>query len=384
MLLFSLKVIFYERYTVLRLRQTLARFIIDRGWYQMETVSKEKENWLSMFQFDNHNTTKTVSKEKNQYFPRVYFQLKNDYLYVRFPLDGMKFQDQFLDVAKTLELSFFSELVKQEMEEGYVCYQFIYAISRDRIMIQDVLSQNGRINLMKRVEWNFDKLPHMLISGGTGAGKSYVILSLILGLIRGESEKEDLKIIDPKNADLADLEGIFPYVSSKKGGILKAIREFKEEMLQRSEDMKQLPTYETGHNYRHFGLRPQFLIFDEFVAFMEMLEYSEQSKVMSDMKQIIMLGRQAGFFIILGLQRPDAKYLADGIRDQFHFRLALGRNSETGYSMMFGDTNKKFMQKEIMGFGYVDAGKGVISEFYSPFVPSDFDFMDEFKKISKE
>lgn len=42
------------------------------------------------------------------------------------------------------------------------------------------------------------------------------------------------------------------------------------------------------------------------------------------------------------------------------------------------------MQKEIMGFGYVDAGKGVISEFYSPFVPSDFDFMDEFKKISKE
>ena len=34
------------------------------------------------------------------------------------------------------------------------------------------------------------------------------------------------------------------------------------------------------------------------------------------------------FFLILACQRPDAKYLGDGIRDQFNFRVALGRMSE--------------------------------------------------------
>ena len=62
----------------------------------------------------------------------------------------------------------------------------------------------------------------------------------------------------------------------------------------------------------------------------------ESGDVMSKIKQIVMLGRQMGFFIILSCQRPDAKYLGDGIRDQFMFRVALGRMSEMGYGMMFG------------------------------------------------
>lgn len=64
-----------------------------------------------------------------------------------------------------------------------------------------------------------------------------------------------------------------------------------------------------------------------------MLSAKENMAVMNKLKQIVMLGRQAGFFIILACQRPDAKYLQDGIRDQFNFRVALGRMSELGYSM---------------------------------------------------
>ena len=44
-------------------------------------------------------------------------------------------------------------------------------------------------------------------------------------------------------------------------------------------------------------------------------------------------------FIDAGLG-GDAKYLGDGIRDQFNFRVALGRMSEMGYGMMFGETTK--------------------------------------------
>ena len=93
---------------------------------------------------------------------------------------------------------------------------------------------------------------------------------------------------------------------------------------------------------------------------------------MNKLKQIVMLGRQAGFFLILACQRPDAKYLGDGIRDQFNFRVALGRMSEMGYGMMFGsDVQKDFFLKRIKGRGYVDVGTSVISEFYTPLYQKD-------------
>lgn len=106
-----------------------------------------------------------------------------------------------------------------------------------------------------------------------------------------------------------------------------------------------------------------------------MLSAKENMAVMNKLKQIVMLGRQAGFFIILACQRPDAKYLQDGIRDQFNFRVALGRMSELGYSMMFGDVDKDFFLKQIRGRGYVDVGTNVISEFYTPLVPKGHDFL---------
>ena len=146
--------------------------------------------------------------------------------------------------------------------------------------------------------------------------------------------------------------------------------------------MKQLPTYQTGKNYAHMGLEPHFLILDEYVAFLECLKREENNEVLSDMKKIIMLGRQAGYFLIVACQRPDAKYFGDGIRDQFNFRVALGRMSEMGYGMMFGETTKDFFLKQIKGRGYVDVGTSVISEFYTPLVPKGHDFLKEIKKLT--
>ncbi|EAD9483308.1 cell division protein FtsK [Listeria monocytogenes] len=373
-LVFISKVLFYEKYILLKQRQTLARLVIDRRYYETEQVSKE-----NLFDFDISWGNKQ-GKEKIAYFPKIYFQAKEGYLYVRFPTDGRAYQEQFLQLNSTLETAFYGELESVIREDGYICYKLLYAIARDRLNIKELHSDKGKLALMKRTVWDFDKLPHMLVSGGTGAGKTYTILSVLLGLLKGACKKEDIIICDPKNADLADLKDIFPHVFYAKGGIKASVRTFKNDMLARSTEMKEMDNYVTGKNYRFLGLRPQFLIFDEFVAYMEMLDYKEQAELLSDLKQIVMLGRQAGYFLIVGLQRPDARYLADGIRDQFHLRIALGRNSDTGYTMMFGETNKKFTFKEIPGFGYVDAGKGVISEFYSPLVDASFDFITEFKK----
>ncbi|MBO1005030.1 hypothetical protein IPU62_20320 [Pseudogracilibacillus auburnensis] len=152
-------------------------------------------------------------------------------------------------------------------------------------------------------------------------------------------------------------------------------------MNERSEKMKTMPNYKTGGNYASVGLPPHFIIFDEYVAFMEMLDHREKQEVLENMKQLTILGHQAGVFLILANQRPDAKYLADGIRDQFNFRVALVRNSETWYGMMFGDVDNTFVNKRIKGGGYADYGVSIITEFYKSLVPKGYDFLHEIGKV---
>ena len=210
-------------------------------------------------------------------------------------------------------------------------------------------------------------------TGGTGGGKTYFILTIIEALLRTNAV---LYILDPKNADLADLGTVMDRVYYKKEDMIDCVNAFYDGMVARSEAMKLMPNYKTGQNYAYLGLAPHFLIFDEYVAFMECLNTKESIAVLSQLKKIVMLGRQAGYFLILACQRPDAKYFSDGIRDNFNFRVALGRMSELGYGMMFGsDVKKKFYQKRIKGRGYCDVGTSVISEFYTPLVPKGHDFL---------
>ena len=283
-------------------------------------------------------------------------------------------------MEKKLETGLYCELVSKELHDSYVEYVLLYDTIANRITINEVQAEHGSLRLMKNVWWEYDKLPHMLIAGGTGGGKTYFILTLIEAMLRSNAV---MYILDPKNADLADLSVVMPEVWYKKDDITACIDRFYDGMMARSEAMKLMENYRTGENYAYLGLSPHFLIFDEYVAFMEMLTTKENAAVLNKLKQIVMLGRQAGYFLILACQRPDAKYLGDGIRDQFNFRVALGRMSELGYSMMFGEVDKDFFLKQIKGRGYVDTGNSVISEFYTPLVPKGHDFLKEIGRLSQ-
>ena len=345
--------------------------ILENKWYESEVIKDD-----GFFKDLNHNK----QKEKIVYFPKMYYKLNEGLIYIQVEITLGKYQDQLLNLEKKLESGLYCELVSKELKYSYIEYVLLYDTIANRISINDVKVKDGSLKLMKSVYWEFDKLPHMLIAGGTGGGKTYFILTIIEALLNTNSV---LYVLDPKNADLADLKAVMPNVYYKKDDMILCIKNFYDEMMKRSEAMKTMDNYKTGENYAYLGLPAHFLIFDEYVAFMEMLGTKENTAVLNKLKQIVMLGRQAGFFLILACQRPDAKYLGDGIRDQFNFRVALGRMSELGYNMMFGESNKDFFLKQIKGRGYVDVGTNVISEFYTPLVPKGHDFLEEIGKIMK-
>lgn len=362
----------FDRYKQLIHRQKLARMILENHWFESETTQH-----TGFFT----DLSAGRSKERITYFPRMYYRMEKGLLHIQTEISLGKYQDQLLNLEKKLESGLYCELTDKVLHDSYVEYTLLYDMIANRISIEDVQAQGGKLRLMKNVWWEYDSLPHMLIAGGTGGGKTYFILTLIEALLRTNAT---LYILDPKNADLADLAAVMPEVYSKKEEMIACIDRFYDGMMARSEGMKSMEGYKTGENYAYLGLPAHFLIFDEYVAFMEMLGTKENAAVLNKLKQIVMLGRQAGFFLVLACQRPDAKYLGDGIRDQFNFRVALGRMSELGYSMMFGETQKQFFLKPIKGRGYVDVGTSVISEFYTPLVPKGHDFLQTIGGLAEQ
>lgn len=354
----NLLVTYYER---LVQKQQIARQIKAEGLYKEISVEKRK---------------RIVG------YPKVYYEVMDGHINVLFPVVGEN-QNKHLNMEKSLETALYAEVTDKISEKGYVRYKFLSDMMSQRINVDDIVCENGRMRLMKNKYWEFDELPHMLISGGTGGGKTFFILMVIKALAEAGA---DLKILDPKMADLSDLKAVFPAgtVYDTKDGMLMTLKKFEEEMMLRMQEMKTMPGYREGEGmrYSHLGLKPKFLIFDEYVAFYDSLEYAEKTKVSKSMAQLAMKGRQAGYFLIIGCQRPDSEYFGGGVRDQFMFRLTLGRMSGVGYRMMFGEVDKVFLNKEIKGRGYVDFGNGVISEFYSPFVPTGYSFYEKLKQLN--
>ena len=89
------------------------------------------------------------------------------------------------------------------------------------------------------------------IAGGTGGGKTYFILTLIEALLHTDSAV----YLRPENADLADLGSVMANVHYRKEDLLSCIDTFYEEMMKRSEEMKQMENYKTGENYAYLGLQ---------------------------------------------------------------------------------------------------------------------------------
>lgn len=268
---YCLMVIFPNWYRQLKHRQKITRMILQNHWYEIEIVQRE-----GFFK----DLSSNQSKERITYFPKVFYKMVDGYLIISVEISLNSYQDQLLHLEKKLESGLYCELVEKELEDSFVVYTLLYDTISNRISISDVEARNGSLRLMKNVYWSYDSLPHMLIAGGTGGGKSYFILTLIETLLRTNAE---LYILDPKNSDLADLSVVLPNVYFRKEEMLRALNEFYEKMMTRTETMKQMEGYKTGENYAYLGLQPYFLIFDEYVAFMDMIG-RESTEVMSKIK----------------------------------------------------------------------------------------------------
>ena len=285
------------------------------------------------------------------------------------------------------------ELEEKIIRPSFTEYHFYY-IKPERLVLQ---SHNQRqeidsldIDLGYGVNYNPIKCPHILVSGGTGSGKSVFISFLILELLKRQST---VYIADPKNSDLGSLSHYFgdKYVATTPNNIARIVRLVVEEMQSRYQYMHD--NFQYGSNFTDHGFKPVWLIFDEMGAF-QASGTDKKSKeiiteVMDGIKQIILLGRQSGIFILVSAQQMRSETLNTDLRDNLGLRIALGANSSEGYRMVFGSaTPDKFKPIEVKGAGYLymqGAGKETAQYWESPYLDtSQFDFIKELQLYLKE
>src|SRR5699024_6287879 len=174
------------------------------------------------------------AKETISHFPKIYYRFETGVLYTQVEITVGKFQEPLLNLETRLASGSYCELVSKELRDSYVEYTLFYDMIANRIPISEVIAQDGSLKLMESFYWEYDKLPHMLIAGGTGGGKSYFILTLIEALLKTDAK---LYVLDPKNADLADLSAVMPDVYYKQEDMTACIDQFYEDMMRRNEEM---------------------------------------------------------------------------------------------------------------------------------------------------
>lgn len=292
-------------------------------------------------------------------------------------------------LAGVLEL----ELEEKIIRPSFVEYHFYYK-KPNRLVLQ---SQSQKqeidsldIDLGYGIIYNPVKFPHILVSGGTGSGKSVFISFLILELLKRQST---VYIADPKNSDLGSLSYYFgeKYVATTPNNIARIVRLVVEEMQERYQYMRDNFLY--GSNFADHGFKPLWLIFDEMGAFQASGTDKKSreiiAEVMDGIKQIILLGRQSGIFILVAAQQMRAETLNTDLRDNLGLRIALGANSNEGYRMVFGSATPDNLKPiEVKGAGYLymqGSGRENAQYWESPYLDTkQFNFISELQLYLEE
>ena len=365
------KIVFFQKLNSLRI---LSRFLIENNLYLIKNIRREN---------------KTIEKIV---LPQVYLKQSRYKIEVRFILEGNKFQDRFLNLGSTLEVMFNGDFRNKTFDKRFITYDIAINRIDSRITINEVEVKGSKLQLMKDVTWDYIEEPHLLIGGGTGGGKTVVLMTIIYAL----AKIGFVDICDPKNSDLAGLKKIPVFhgrVYTSKEDIIECFKENVVFMEKRYELMSNSPKFQAGKNFTHYDMTPKFILVDEWAALMAKIDrdYSLQSELMEYLSQLVLEGRQAGVFIIFAMQRPDGEFIKTALRDNFMKRLSVGHLESTGYDMMFGDANKtKEFKKldeingvKVKGRGYIANNGDLAGEFFSPYVPLDqgFSFYDAYAKI---
>lgn len=178
------------------------------------------------------------------------------------------------------------------------------------------------------------KMPHLLVAGATGSGKSVFINTLIMSILY-KSSPEDVKLImvDPKRVELQGYEKIphllIPVVTNPKkanSALNWAVGEMERRYnLLVNENVRDIESYNeqveaTGENEKMPYI---VIIIDEFADLM----MTSSKEVENSIMRIAQLARACGIYLVIATQRPSVKVISGSIKANIPSRISFAVSS---------------------------------------------------------
>lgn len=178
---------------------------------------------------------------------------------------------------------------------------------------------------------NLQKMPHLLVAGTTGSGKSVCLNTIITSLLYKSSPDEvKLILIDPKQVELSMYEGLphmlIPKVITDPTKAVNALQWAIDEMERRfnlisEERVRNIDEYNKIEKVLQNKVKKMpfiVIIFDEFADFMAVAKNEIEDKI----RRLAAKARAAGIHLILATQRPSTDVVTGTLKANMPARIA--------------------------------------------------------------
>lgn len=179
------------------------------------------------------------------------------------------------------------------------------------------------------------QMPHLLIAGATGSGKSVCINSIIISILyKASPEEVKLILIDPKMVELNNYNGIphllIPVVTDPKqasGALNWAIKEMTERYkIFKDNKVRDITRYNEVMKNKEKTLMPKIVIIIDELADLMMVSPRE---VENSICRLAQLARAAGIHLVLATQRPSVDVITGLIKANVPSRISFAVSSMT-------------------------------------------------------
>ena len=220
-------------------------------------------------------------------------------------------------------------------------------------------------------------MPHLLIAGTTGSGKSVCINTIILSLLyRHTPEKCKFILIDPKMLELSTYEGIphllCPVITEAKkaasvlGWVVKEME--SRYRLMTKEGVRNIDSY----NLKHKLPMPYIVVVVDEMSDLMLVAGKEIENYIQKLSQ---MARAAGIHIIMATQRPSVDVITGTIKANFPTRISFQVSSKIDSRTILGEQGAE----QLLGKGdmlFMSSANRII-RIHAPFVS-----VDEIEKVN--